>query len=132
MSIRRDYAVMGKPRLTASMKAVRLYDDSRVMADGWCTMTVTDNMNNKHQLSFLVINTKQNSLLLMNICFDLRLIKISETVHLVSEEPLENILMGYENVSGKWMLTWIIRTRGRPDYHTSPGETTDNSSFDEG
>ena len=68
------------------------------MPDGWCTMTNTDNSNNKHQLSFSVINNKQNSLLSMNTCFDLRLIKISETVHLVSEEPLENILMEYENV----------------------------------
>ena len=68
------------------------------MPDGWCTTTVTGNSNNKHQLSFLVINTKQNSLLSMNTCFDLKLIKISETVHLVSEEPLENILREYENV----------------------------------
>ena len=33
----------------------------------------------------------------MNTCFDLRLIQISDTVHLVSEEPLENILREYEN-----------------------------------
>ncbi|KAI0210372.1 hypothetical protein LSAT2_004881, partial [Lamellibrachia satsuma] len=95
---RRDCAFMGKPRLTASTKAVTLYDDSRVMPDCWCTMTVTHNSNNKHQLSFLVMNTKQNSLLSMNTCFDIRLIKISETVHLVSEEPLEYILREYENV----------------------------------
>ena len=77
------------------------------MADGWCTMTVTDNSNNKHQLSFLVMNTKQNSLLSMNTCFDIRLIKISETVHLVSEEPLEYILREYEN-DNKFNRTILI------------------------
>ena len=97
MLTRRDCAIMGKPRLTASTTAIPLYDDSRVMPDGWCTMTVTDNSNNKHQLNFLAMNTKQNSLLSVSICFDLRLIQISETVHLVSEEPLENILREYEN-----------------------------------
>ena len=74
------------------------------MPDGWCTMTVTDNSNNKHQLSFLVMNTKQNSLLSMNTCFDLRLIKISETVHLVLEEPLPFILAVFGGTSEQEIL----------------------------
>ena len=61
-------------------------------------MTVTDNSNNKHHLNFLVMNTGQHSLLSLNTCLDLSLIKMNESVHLVSEEPLENILMQYDNV----------------------------------
>ena len=93
MLTRRDYAIAGKPRLIESTKAMTLYDDSRVVPDGWCTMTVTDNSNNKHQLNVLMMNTKQHSLLSLNTCIDLSLIKMNESVHVVSEDPLENILM---------------------------------------
>ena len=79
--------------MTATKTPVTLYDDSTVMPDGWCTMTVTDNSNNKHHLNFLVMNTGQRSLLALNTCLDLSLIKMNESVHLVSEELLENILM---------------------------------------
>ena len=79
--------------MTATKTPVTLYDDSTVMPDGWCTMTVNDNANNTHHLNFLVMNTGQHSLLALNTCLDLSLIKMNESVHLVSEELLENILM---------------------------------------
>ena len=63
MLTRRDYTKMGKPKLTATNTPVTLYDDSTVMPDGWCTMTVKDNANNTHHLNFLVMNTGQHSLL---------------------------------------------------------------------
>ena len=61
-------------------------------------MTVTDNSNNKHHLNFLVMNTGHHSLLSLNTCLDLSLTKMNESVHLVSDEPLQNILTQYENV----------------------------------
>ena len=87
MLTRRDYAKMGEPKMTATKTPVTLYDDSTVMPDGWCTMTVKDNSNNKHHLNFLVMNTGQHSLLSLNTCLDLSLIKMNESVHLVSDEP---------------------------------------------
>ena len=98
MLTRRDYTKMGKPKLTDTKTPVTLYDDSTVMPDGWCTMTVKDNANNTHHLNFLVMNTGQHSLLSLNTCLDLSLIQMNESVHLVSDEPIENILMQYENV----------------------------------
>ena len=84
--------------MSATKKPVTLYDDSTVMSDGWCTMTVTDNSNNKHHLNFLVMNTGQHSLLSLNTCLDLNIIKMNDSVDLVSEEPIENILMQKQNV----------------------------------
>ena len=75
-----------------------LYDDCRVRPDGWCTMTVIYSSKNKHQLNVLVMNNKQHSLLSLNTCIDLNLIKMNDSVHLVSEELLENIVMQYANV----------------------------------
>ena len=98
MLTRRDYTMMGEPKMAATKTPVTLYDDSTVMSDGWCSMTVTDNSNNKHHLNFLVMNTGQHSLLSLNTCLDLNLIKMNESVHRVSDEPLENIIMQYENV----------------------------------
>ena len=98
MLTRRDYTMMGEPKMTATKTLVTLYDDSTVMPDGWCTMTVNDNANNTHHLNFLVMNTEQHSMLSLNTCLDLSLITMNESVHLVSDEPLENILMQYENV----------------------------------
>ena len=57
MLTRRDYAMMGEPKMTATKTPVTLYDDSTVMPDGWCTMTVKDNSNTKHHLNFLVMNS---------------------------------------------------------------------------
>ena len=48
MLTHRDYAIMGTPWMTESRKAITLFDDGRVMPDGWCTMPVTDNSNNIH------------------------------------------------------------------------------------
>ena len=145
MLTRRDYTMMGEPKMTATKTPVTLYDDSTVMPDGWCTISVAlvfenrpialrhsrqcyflaaalpwqwisrprslaapvisipqhvgvVNSNNKHHLNFLVMNTGQHSLLSLNTCLDLSLIKMNESVHLVSVEPLENILTQYENV----------------------------------
>ena len=94
----RDHTMMGEPKMTATKTPVTLYDDSTVMPDGWCTMTVKDNSNNKHHLNFLVMNNGQHSLLSLNTCLDLSLIKMNESVHIVSDEPIENILIQYENV----------------------------------
>ena len=98
MLTRRDYAMIGEPKMTATKTPVTLYDHSTVMPDGWCSMTVKDNSNNKHHLNFLVMNTGQHSLLSLNTCLDLSLIKMNESVHLVSDEPIENILTQYQNV----------------------------------
>ena len=49
-------------------------------------------------MNVLVMNTKQHSLLSLNTFIDLNLIKTNESIHLVPEEPLENILRQYANV----------------------------------
>ena len=89
---------MGKPRLTESTQAIPMYDDSKVIPDGWCTMTVTDNMNCKLTLNFLVMDTKQHRLLSLKACVDLNLITVNDSVHMVAGEPLENILAEYDSV----------------------------------
>ena len=99
MLSRRDYATMGKPQLTTTTQAITTYDDTKVVPDGWCNLTVTDNDNHKQHLNFLVMQTKQHSLLSLNACMSLQLIKINdEHVHLTAEEPIENILVNYEDV----------------------------------
>ena len=97
MLTRRDFVKMGKPRLTESTQAITMYDDSKVIPDGRCTMTVTDNMNCKHTLNFLVMETKQHSLLSLKACVDLNL-TVNDSVHMVADEPLENILAEYDSV----------------------------------
>ena len=97
MLTRRDFVKMGKPRLTESTQAITMYDDSKVIPDGWCTMTVTDNMNCKHTLNFLVMESKQHSLLSLKACVDLNL-TVNDSVHMVAGEPLENILAEYDSV----------------------------------
>ena len=94
----RDFAKMGKPRLTESTQAITMYGDALIIPDGWCTMTVTDNMNCKHTLNFLVMETKQHSLLSLKACVGLNLITVNDSVHMVADEPLENILAEYDSV----------------------------------
>ena len=55
-------------------------------------------MNCKHTLKFLVIETKQHSLLSQKACVDLNLITVNDSVHMVADEPLENILAEYDSV----------------------------------
>ena len=98
MLTRRYFAKMGKPLLTESTQAKTVYDDTKVIPDGWCTMTVTDNMNCKHTMNVLVMETKQHSLLSQKACVDLNLITVNDSVHMVADEPLENILAEYDSV----------------------------------
>ena len=98
MLTRRDFAKMGKPRLTESTQAITMYDDCKVIPHGWCTMTVTDNRNCKHTLNLLDMETKQHSLLSPKACVDLNLITVNDLVHMVADEPLENILAEYDSV----------------------------------
>ena len=44
MLTRRDFAKMGKPRLTESTQAITMYGDALIIPDGWCTM------NRQHEL----------------------------------------------------------------------------------
>ena len=95
MLTRRDFAKMGKSRLTESIQAIMMYDDSKVIPVGWCTMTVTDNMNCKLTLNLFVTDTKQHSLLSLKACVDLNLITVNDSVHMVADE---NILAEYDSV----------------------------------
>ena len=88
MLTRRDFANMGKPRLTESAQAITMCADSNVIPDGWCTMTVTDNMDCIYTMNFLVMETKQHSLLSLKACVDVNLITVNDSVHMVADEPL--------------------------------------------
>ena len=51
-----------------------------------------------YTLNFLVMEIKQHSLLSLKACVDLNLITVNDSVHMVADEPLENILAENESV----------------------------------
>ena len=69
----------------------------RVRPDGWCT-----NSNRQHELQTYTEHfddeTKQHSLLSLKACVDLNLITVNDSVHMVADEPFENILAEYDSV----------------------------------
>ena len=85
----------------------------------------------KHTLNFLVSETKQHSLLSLKACIDFSLITVNDSVHMVADEPLENILAEYDGVfkgigclSGEYDLEIV--------HHTSACATEKDPSFHEG
>ena len=82
---------MGKPRLPESTQTITSYI-RRLVYYG------SNRQQEVQTLNVLVMETKQHSLLFLKACVDLNLITVKDSVYMVADELLENILAEYDSV----------------------------------
>jgi hypothetical protein len=94
----RDYNKVGKPLLEKTTTKLIMYDQTRCEPEGWCYLEVMDKAGTFRNLKFMVVDTTQNSLLSGTACLEMELIYLTESVCLVGERNLDDLLNEYEDV----------------------------------
>ena len=93
-----DYEKIGQPTLQPTTTRLIMYDQTECKPEGWCYVEVMDKEGSYRNLRFMVVNTTQRSLLSGTTCLDMELIYLTESVCLVNERKLSDLLDEYDDV----------------------------------
>lgn len=95
-----DYDRLGKPNLTPTNTTLTLYDQSKCIPLGWTDLMVENQSGQYTSRKFLVVDTKQHSLLSWKTCQQLELLKLGEQVNATStsDDQIDNLLDEFVDV----------------------------------
>ena len=80
-----DYEELGSPTMMPSSTTLTMYDGSKVQSKGRCHLNLRES-GQVQTLIFEVVETKNATLLSLDIFLQLQLIAVAEEVHLVDEQ----------------------------------------------